>query len=74
MEILAVGAALIQAERRKDGRKDMTKMICAFSDYGNALKNELLYRILSVIYEKLCLFRDCSNCDLSSSVAARILD
>jgi len=56
MEILAVGAALIQAERRKDGRKDMTKMICAFSDYGNALKNELLYRILSVIYEKLCLF------------------
>jgi len=37
MKIRPVGAELFNA----DGRTDMTKLIVAFRDFANALKNEL---------------------------------
>jgi len=35
---------LFHADRRKDGRADMTKLIVAFRNFANASKKGLIYR------------------------------
>ena len=39
MKIRPVGAELLHADRRTDGRTDMTKLIVAFLSFTNAPKN-----------------------------------
>ena len=42
MKIRIVGAELLQADGRTDGRIDMTKLIVAFRNFANARKNACL--------------------------------
>jgi hypothetical protein len=39
MKIRPMGAELFHANRRTDGRTDKTKLVVAFRNFANALKN-----------------------------------
>jgi len=43
MKIHPVGAELFHAERRTDGRTDMTTLIVAFRNFANKPKNRIVH-------------------------------
>jgi hypothetical protein len=42
MKIHPMGAELLHADSRTDGRADMTKLIVAFLNFANVSKNEII--------------------------------
>ena len=58
MKIRPVGAQLFHAEIREDGRIDITKVIVAFRNFWNALKNEV---VLGCIFRGFVALEKYSN-------------
>jgi hypothetical protein len=58
-----VGAELIKADRRPDGMTNVTKLISALHDYGNAPKFSVNYGTQNVIVLRTCSDTSTSNQD-----------
>jgi len=63
MEILPVGAELITADRRPDGQTNVTKLISALHDCGNAPKFSVNYGTQKAIVLRTCSGTSTSNQD-----------
>ena len=46
---------LILADKRRDGRKDMTKVLSIFREYVKALNNNDTYKYRNTFYESYAL-------------------
>ena len=73
MKIPPVGAELFNADRRAEGRTDMTKLIVAFSHFANAPKNELkLPLFLKIDIWRFCLFNPVERVVFSNRMGTRV--